>query len=523
MKSVIRTTLFLIITTFLFQGFQCGSKEYTSAKTALKRGDSLKAIDYLKEELVKNPQNTEAKLLLTELTYKTAIVKVPGPEGRPVDKITSIAQLREAAKLSVDAANSTSAPKDKQFLQSLQQAIWVNSFNEGLKYFNKAESGSMSPEIDSAIALWDVGRIVRPRNLSFVNLQGNAYSKAKNVAKEEESNIEYMTLLIDDSREILERGIYLDYPQSDLTSSIGTPTKTYYDTVTRNADSQIRRTDIFDIDGQPTYIYSLQDGTDFLVKGWLYNAPDMYVGSDLSWQEINTSPLEVLTQAELDKENYSQAIDYLDKLLLFRPYDRQLNQLKIQSYVNDGQGQTAINELEALIAKDPSKKEYHLQMGDLYSELKNYDKAIQSYERAIELDPGFDYALRNLASVYKNKAAIAQEAEIDKQKADKNYKPDTAQYFPFLEKSGEYFQRAVDTETFQKDLGTIMELYNIYNVMGDTQKQQAALKNLESLESSIPTNQKLNYYYKLLKIYSTEKMSAEVNRITEKINELQGN
>lgn len=516
MKNVIKTTVFLFVSVFLFQGFQCASKEFGTAKTALKRGDTAVAITNLKQELIKNPQNTEAKLMLTDLTFKSAI----GSDAAG-KRVVSIPQLREAAKMSVDTYDEVKKPNDKNYLKSIQQSIWVMAFNDGIAYLNASKGGEMTAKIDSAIALWEVGKIVRPKNPSFLSLQNTAYAKAMNLEKEKSSAIEYTTLIIDNSQPFLDMGMYLDMPTNEAAGNLGTLEETKLDTTQRNGSDYYRKSDLYKKDGKQIYLYSGKgvDESEFIVKGWLYDVPENYLQNDVTWSETNLSPLINLAQNAYEAKQYDEAIKYLDQILLFIPNDRQVNQLKVQSYVNQGSGDVAVNELKELIKKDPNKKEYHLQLGDLYSEMEKYEEATDAYEAAVKVDPNFDYALRNLASVYKNRAARIQQVEVEKKEKDDKYEVKTELYFPLLEKSAEYFKRSTQTEMFKNDFDTYVELYNIYDVMDKEQEKKAAIKDLEKLENSIPDNREAAYYYKMLKIYSDEKMNADVTRISNIIKE----
>ena len=67
MKHYIKLIAILIIATIALQGFQCASREMTTAKVAIKSGEIDKAIENLNKEIEKNPKNGEAYILLAEL------------------------------------------------------------------------------------------------------------------------------------------------------------------------------------------------------------------------------------------------------------------------------------------------------------------------------------------------------------------------------------------------------------------------------------------------------------------------
>lgn len=66
MKKIALTIMMLIIGAVAFQGFQCASRNMTTAKVAFNNRDFDKAIEFLNMELAQNPNNGEAYVYLTE-------------------------------------------------------------------------------------------------------------------------------------------------------------------------------------------------------------------------------------------------------------------------------------------------------------------------------------------------------------------------------------------------------------------------------------------------------------------------
>ena len=153
--------------------------------------------------------------------------------------------------------------------------------------------------------------------------------------------------------------------------------------------------------------------------------------------------------------------------------------------------------------------------------LKNYDEAIKAYEKALEIDPAYDFVLRNIGSAYKNKSSIIQHAQQDKETADKTYKPNTAEYFPLLKKSAEYFAKAMETEKFKNDFRILGEMANIYTVMSDELNLKKTLASLITLEPSVESiSDKKSYYLILLSIYGSLKQTDKMNEVQTKYDNL---
>ena len=162
---------------------------------------------------------------------------------------------------------------------------------------------------------------------------------------------------------------------------------------------------------------------------------------------------------------------------------------------------------------------------DMLANLEKHDKAIEKYQKALEIDPNYDFALRNIASTYKNKAVEIQNQEKEKAEKDKGYKIDVEKYFPILEKSSEYFEKALETETFKNDYLVLIELANNYIVLGNKSdpRLKKVLNQIEKVEFKVPEEEKLAFYYKWLKIASDMGDTPRINNISRKIELLEKN
>ena len=68
-------------------------------------------------------------------------------------------------------------------------------------------------------------------------------------------------------------------------------------------------------------------------------------------------------------------------------YDYDLFVSQGASYYNVGQYQRAIEDYDKAIELDPNNDRTYQQRGDCYVELGQYQRAIEDYGKAIELDP----------------------------------------------------------------------------------------------------------------------------------------
>jgi tetratricopeptide (TPR) repeat protein len=68
--------------------------------------------------------------------------------------------------------------------------------------------------------------------------------------------------------------------------------------------------------------------------------------------------------------------------------------------------------LESLLGKDPDNVEFLYYLGQCHCKMKDYNLAIQLFEKCVMLNPGYTKVFKSLRCVY-NKAGILQKPAID--------------------------------------------------------------------------------------------------------------
>lgn len=133
----------------------------------------------------------------------------------------------------------------------------------------------------------------------------------------------------------------------------------------------------------------------------------------------------------------------------------------INYYLTTDQTEAALSYLKIAIEKTPDNHTYYFAQGSLYDKKEDFENAIVSYKKAIELNDSYFEAYYNLGAVYYNKAAKliedANELPIEKQKEYDKLQKEAKEQFklaqPYLEKAHE-----LDA----KDLATMQSLKEIY-------------------------------------------------------------
>lgn len=498
MKRFLLLTFFTIAGVIFLQGFQCSSREMTTAKVAFQQKDYTKAIDFAQQEITKNPSNGEALLLIADAYLM---------KGNP----------KKAAEFAMKAEQVIKDVKMIQRPKMLQNKIWVEAYNTGVDNFNKYFSTKQTKFLDSAINNFEVGKFIRPEMVDFYNFSGQAYENKGDSLSAMDEYKTYIEKTDADLKIFESKMIYLQMPRQDAVVKLGKPVSTTGQAGLKE-DSLI--TDLYSIDGKDLYVFYKDNKKDlnFELEGIRYNPPSNWLPSEQSqWSVFNTAPIGALAQYNYIKGKYQEALKYLKLLSMLEPMNSNINSFLVQIYQDLGKTDEAYSYINSLIKKEPKNKFYLTQLADLYQNDKKYPEAIENYNKALEADPYFENALRNIASAYKNKASLKQKEIKEKMDVDKNYKPNPEDYFPDLRQSAKYFESVSKADKYKNDFKVFSELANIYYVLDDKAKFNNSIEKLESLESLVPASEKEYYYLDMMKLFSILKNNEKTEYYKNKI------
>jgi tetratricopeptide (TPR) repeat protein len=190
-----------------------------------------------------------------------------------------------------------------------------------------------------------------------------------------------------------------------------------------------------------------------------------------------------------EKDDMESAMKFNDMAIKKFPENKSFVQEKIVYLITSGKSAEAEQHLLSEIELHPDDPILYFELGYLYDEQDNDDKALEAYSKAFEVDPTYYDAIFNYAIVHYNKAADIIKAFNDKPlgsnynaaayaKEEKLTMDKAAVHFkaalPYLEKA--YELKPDDTKLLEI-------LGGVYNQLGMDDKYDEISKKLEALES----------------------------------------
>ena len=159
------------------------------------------------------------------------------------------------------------------------------------------------------------------------------------------------------------------------------------------------------------------------------------------------------------------------------PDDETILKSLIQIYLDLDKSEDAMKYLDLGIAQDPNNATYYFAKGRLIEELGQEDKAIATYQKAIDADSEFFNAYYNLGAIYFNKGVN----QIDVANAVPT--SNTKQYKIEIEKADEWFKKSLKymekcQELKPNDKMTLESLKNLYYRLKYMDKYNKILEKL---------------------------------------------
>ncbi len=224
-------------------------------------------------------------------------------------------------------------------------------------------------------------------------------------------------------------------------------------------------------------------------KGDIDNALKMYE----TMVEVGSAPETVYSTIvyyyKVEKDDMETAMKFNDLAIKKFPESKSFVQEKIVYLITSGKSAEAEQHLLSEIEAHPEDPILYFELGYLYDEQENDDKALEAYGKAFEVDPTYYDAIFNYAIVHYNKAADIIKAFNDKPLGS-NYSATAyaKEEKQTMEKAAVHFKAALPYlekayELKSDDLKLLEILGGVYNQLRMDDKYDEISKKLEALES----------------------------------------
>jgi predicted Zn-dependent protease len=487
-----RSVLFLpVVALFLaLTGFDCGgtSSQVTTAKVAIQRNDYPAAVEALKKELAAHPENGTAWLMLAE-SYERL--------GQRVESMHALEKARTA-----NAPKITGVQLEDTYVR--QYNLWRDTYNEAL-------SAARNKAFDRALAILDTAELLsdNPENLYF---RATLYEDSNDAASALKTYEEYITRITPSVTLGEKLGLSLGMSQSSVVAKLGKPAKTDIDSLGGYMFFEPRNLYV--------YFAPAASSRGSVVEGWrVYEAtfPEKLREAPAL---LRADPYAIVgTQAQA-KADYDNALKYLQALSRLDPNREGVSAAITQIYIDTKRTDEAIATIRAEIAANAKDPRPYLDLGNLYFGSERFRDAADAFNKVLDLNLANDdqylhTALFNLGAVYKNWGAKLQDS-IRRVSGGKPTKAQNEAYFAPLRESAKYFARY--HTMMPSDFSALVELANVYEVLGDVAQRDEAVRALEGLASV--NMDKREYWRAMSRLYAIlgdEKKATDADKRAESL------
>ncbi|MFH0990472.1 MAG: tetratricopeptide repeat protein [bacterium] len=445
-----------ILAVVLFQGFQCGSPEFTGAKVYMQQKNFIEAKRLLEIEVKKNPQNTEAWYFLggiyaEEGNYdgmNEAFNEVLKAGSVHAADIRTIRYAKWGQHLNAGVAFLERATADSAayFEKSIKEFInasraWPDT---GLTYKYIAYGYNNKGDFDNAIVnfrkAWEMGK-----DVESIKRIGRIYA-TRGQQHREKFDIENEPKLksIRDYAEAKR-----STSKSEIVKWLGNP-RIEKEKPVKGKKPPTKEEWFFD-----TYKYKIVvDGDKILEK-----------------QELGTfAPTIDSIEIKLAVVEFEKAVSALDLALKADPKDNESITLLMSSYVGTGRIKDAVKTFELAVANDQKNKMNHYLLGVLYREDGQIEKAIEQLKEMLKIDENDVEGLYELGATYYNWGYDIYKTEQAKGgELSGVHKEKFKLALPYLKKVSEHESRKNDPTIFE----TLGQIY------AQLSEQEKAMKMFE--------------------------------------------
>ena len=184
-----------------------------------------------------------------------------------------------------------------------------------------------------------------------------------------------------------------------------------------------------------------------------------------------------LYQEYVNVQDTANYVRVLQNAVVRFPQEPWFLQNLINHYIFSGQEQEAINYLDQAIAREPNVAQYHLIKGNLNENQKNYEAALDDFDRALAIDPTMADAEAGKGRVFYNQAVKMNEDAALIADA-KEYKKALEEMNAMFRQSMPFFEKAHELAPDNRDY--MITLRGLYYRFDMTDKYNAINEELNN-------------------------------------------
>lgn len=131
---------------------------------------------------------------------------------------------------------------------------------------------------------------------------------------------------------------------------------------------------------------------------------------------VAANPTKTAADEYMKSGRYDKAIEYYSKSLVQDPYDSESHLSIAKTYTYNNQYKEAIPHLEAYLKSKPDDIENITLLGECCKKSGMFSKSIEYFNKALEIEPHYDYARRNLLDAQNLKLACMDPSKARQQR-----------------------------------------------------------------------------------------------------------
>ena len=462
----------------MFQGFQCGSPEFTGAKVQEQNKNFAEAVKLYEKEVLKNPSNHEAWFRLG---------RIRGEELNDYEGMA--AAFREAEKLS---------PAYAKDIRVYRYKAWAQHINDGVA-FNKRGSADSMQYYDKAIEEYKKSVGIWPdTSLTYFYLaqayQGkgdieNAILSQKKVWELDHDVDAYKRV----GRYYVQQGL----EKKEQFKSANADGLRIQKNLTE-IDKGSYESDVIRMLGEPDS--KIKDKKNSKREDWKYNQYALTL--TLEGENVVGKKIGKKIEFKIDSTKYKEAIvqfnnavDVFEAIKKVNSKDNENLNLLLQAYYEANRIQEATDAFKLAVDNDPGNKMNHYILGLLYRTINDYDGSITEFNEAIKIDPNFSDAFYDLGATYYNWGVKIKKEAQEKGDESKSYKKKFEEALPWMIKVTDIkiknAQEAASktgkdwhTQLLPEDAQVWNTIGTIYALLGQSENAMKALDEADKIRKT---------------------------------------